>query len=253
MTFRKDDGSRADAVANHCRPGRDRIAVVIADDHPIVLAGLQTLLRREPDLDVVAQCTDGLEAVRAVTKHHPDVLVLDLRMPRLDGLGAVRQLEAAGATTRIVLLAAVIDDESLRAVLRLGVRGIVLKETAPKSLVDCIRVVYGGGQWIDQRMMCSALARLAASSTAHEEPGAILSPREKEVVHGVVQGLRNAEIAARLAIAESTVKLHLHTVYSKFRVQSRTALMARLRDTALNITVTLLSSWSVWEPTLWRV
>ena len=101
-------------------------------------------------------------------------------------------------------------------------------------------------------MLCSAMTRLAGSSPAHEGAGAILSPREKEVVHGVVQGLRNAEIAARLAIAESTVKLHLHTVYSKFRVQSRTALMAKLRDTALNITVTLLSSWSAWEPMLWR-
>ena len=223
---------RADATVSQSGRPRPRITVVLADDHPIVLAGLETLLRREPDLDVIAQCPDGPEAVRAVTEHRPDVLVLDLRMPRMDGLAVLRQLTAAGVSTRIVLLAAVIDEDSLRTVLRLGVHGIVLKEAAANSLVDCIRAVYDGRQWIDIQMIRGAIDNLGGRSPSPELLYAVLSPREKEVVAAVMDGLRNAQNAARLAIAESTVKLHLHTIYTKLQVQSRTALIAVLRDTS---------------------
>jgi|SRR5687768_8857228 len=212
---------------------RRRIAVVIADDHPIVLAGLEGLLRREPDIDVVAQCSDGLEAFRAVVKHRPDMLILDLRMPRADGLTALRQMQDAGVTTRTVVLAAAIDDDSLADALRYGVRGVVLKETAPQSLVQCVRSVYANRQWIDVEMMRAALDRLAGRRAASEELNAILSPREREVAHAAKQGLRNAEIAATLSIAEGTVKLHLHAIYTKLKVDGRTALMAALRDKRL--------------------
>src|ERR671923_1722860 len=116
------------------RSGDRQIRVVIADDHPIVLAGLETLLQREPDITVVDHCTDGIETLRAVTKHRPDVLILDLRMPRADGVAVLEHLRNERATTKVIILAAVVEDDVLLEAIRLGARGIVLKETAPQYL-----------------------------------------------------------------------------------------------------------------------
>jgi DNA-binding NarL/FixJ family response regulator len=204
--------------------------VVIADDHPIVLAGLESLLQREPDILVVQRCADGVETLRAVAKHEPDVLVLDLRMPRADGLAVLRHMHEERLPTRTVLLAAVVDDDELVEAIRLGVRGIVLKEIAPQFLVECLRKVYTGGQWFEQRAVGDAMDKLVRREAAAREVSGLLSRREIEVVRAVAQGLRNRQIAERLGIAEGTVKLHLHTVYTKLGVDGRTALLAKLRQ-----------------------
>jgi DNA-binding NarL/FixJ family response regulator len=204
--------------------------VVIADDHPIVLAGLESLLQREPDIAVVHRCADGVETLRAVAKHEPDVLVLDLRMPRADGVTVLRHMHEQRLPTRTVLLAAVVDDDALVEAIRLGVRGIVLKEMAPQFLVECLRKVYSGGQWFEQRVVGDAMEKLVRREAAAREVRALLSRREIEVVRGVAQGLRNRQIAERLGIAEGTVKLHLHTVYTKLGVDGRTALLAKLQQ-----------------------
>ena len=204
--------------------------VVIADDHPIVLAGLESLLQREPDIAVVHRCADGVETLRAVAKHEPDVLVLDLRMPRADGVTVLRHMQEQRLSTRTVLLAAVVDDDALVEAIRLGVRGIVLKEMAPQFLVECLRKVYSGGQWFEQRVVGDAMEKLVRREAAAREVRALLSRREIEVVRGVAQGLRNRQIAERLGIAEGTVKLHLHTVYTKLGVDGRTALLAKLQQ-----------------------
>lgn len=207
-----------------------RIKVVIADDHPIVLAGLETLLLRESDIDVVDHCVDGVEALRAVAKHRPDVLILDLRMPRADGVTVLQRMRKEETPTRVVLLAAVVEDEELLEAIRLGVRGIVLKEMAPQCLVDCVREVHAGHQWLDQRAVGEAMNKLMRQEAASKEISTLLTRREIDVVRAVVQGLRNREIAERLGIAEGTVKLHLHTIYTKLRVDGRTAMIVKLSE-----------------------
>jgi DNA-binding NarL/FixJ family response regulator len=221
------------SVASHRsvpRPASARISVVIADDHPIVLAGLETLLQRESRISVVAQCTDGVEALRAVVKHRPDVLILDLRMPRADGIAVLQQMKKERSTTRVVLLAAVIEDEVLLEAIRLGARGVVLKEMAPRLLVHCLREVHAGRQWFEARAIGEAMDKMAQREAASKEINSILSRRELDVVRAVAQGLRNREIAERLGIAEGTVKLHLHTIYTKLGVDSRTALIVKLNE-----------------------
>jgi DNA-binding NarL/FixJ family response regulator len=211
-------------------PAPERITVVIADDHPIVLAGLETLLQREPDISVVDHCADGIETLRSVLKHRPDVLILDLRMPRADGVTVLQQMSTERLPTRVVLLAAVVDDDALLEAIRLGARGVVLKEMAPRFLVDCIREVHAGRQWFEQRAVGEAMDKLVRRDAATKEIGSILSRREIEVVRAVAKGLRNREIAERLGIAEGTVKLHLHTIYTKLRVDGRTALIVKLNE-----------------------
>jgi DNA-binding NarL/FixJ family response regulator len=212
------------------RPGSDRrpISVVIADDHPIVLAGLETLLQREPDMNVIGRCGDGIETLRSVSKHNPDVLILDLRMPRVDGVAVLRQLHNDRLATRVVILAAAIDDDALLEAIRLGARGVVLKETATQFLVDCIREVYAGRQWFEQRAIADAVEKFVRREAASREMTSVLSRREMDVVRAVARGLRNREIAERLGIAEGTVKLHLHTIYTKLGVDGRTALIVKL-------------------------
>lgn len=209
---------------------RRHMSVVIADDHPIVLAGLETLLRREPDISVVDRCADGVETVRAVKKHSPDVLILDLRMPRADGLAVLQQMHAEGVTTKVIILAAVIEDDVLLEAIRLGARGVVLKETAPQHLVKCVREVHAGRQWYEQRALVDAMERFVRRQVASKEMTSVLSRREVDVVRAVAQGLRNRDIAERLGIAEGTVKLHLHTIYTKLGVDGRTALIVKLND-----------------------
>ena len=211
---------------------RRQISVVIADDHPIVLAGLESLLGREADIRVVERCSDGVEALRAVAKYKPDVLILDLRMPRADGVAVLQQLHKDRSTTRVVILAAVIDDDALLEAIRLDARGVVLKERAPQHLVDCIRAVYAGRQWYEQRAIAEAMEKLVRKDAAAKEMTSILSRREIDVVRAVALGLRNREIAERLGIAEGTVKLHLHTIYTKLDVDGRTALIVKLGEKA---------------------
>jgi DNA-binding NarL/FixJ family response regulator len=216
------------------RPNSDRgqISVVIADDHPIVLAGLETLLQREPDISVVDRCADGVETLRAVRKHNADVLILDLRMPRADGLAVLRRMHEERATTKVIILAAVIEDDALLDAIRLGASGVVLKETAPQYLVNCVREVHAGRQWYEQRTLVDAMERFVRREVASKEMTSVLSRREVDVARAVAQGLRNREIAERLGIAEGTVKLHLHTIYTKLGVDGRTALIVKLSDKA---------------------
>ena len=211
---------------------RGQISVVIADDHPIVLAGLETLLQREPDISVVDRCADGVETLRAVRKHNADVLILDLRMPRADGVAVLRRMHEERVTTKVIILAAVIEDDVLLDAIRLGATGVVLKETAPQYLVNCVREVHAGRQWYEQRTLVDAMERFVRREVASKEMTSVLSRREVDVARAVAQGLRNREIAERLGIAEGTVKLHLHTIYTKLGVDGRTALIVKLSDKA---------------------
>lgn len=207
------------------------IDVVLADDHPIVLAGLETLFGRVRDITVVASCSDGVAALQAVQAYRPDVLVLDFRMPRLDGLGVLRTLHRDKAKTRAILLAVNLDRAEMAEAVRLGVRGIVLKEMAPAVIVKCVREVYAGKQWLDPPAAASTADRPSGTATAQAMDA--LTPRELEVVRAVGEGLRNKEIAEKLSITEGTVKIHLHAVYDKLKLDGRTALILQMKALGL--------------------
>ena len=200
------------------------ITLVLSDDHPLILDGLENLFRLEKDFKVAARCLDGEETVKAVRKHKPDVLVLDIRMPGTDGLSVLRQMKKEKLSTRVVLLTGVLDEEELAEAVRLGVRGLVLKEMAPKLLVQCIRQVHAGELWLEKRSVSLALEKLLRREAGQREVAQLLTPREIEIVKQVVAGLRNIEIGKRLFISEGTVKMHLHNIYQKLGVDSRTKL-----------------------------
>jgi DNA-binding NarL/FixJ family response regulator len=200
------------------------IRIVLADDHQIVLHGLRQLFERHGDFEVVAACRDGAAAIDAVTEHEPDVLLLDLRMPNQGGLDVLRALAGKHERCRRVLLTAAIRDEEVLEAVRLGVMGIVLKESSPEALLDCVRTVYEGKQWIERDTLARALQSAAAQPPADRSPDA-LTPREVEIVRMVAQGLRNKAIAERLAISEGTVKVHLHNIYEKLGVDGRLELV----------------------------
>lgn len=202
-----------------------RIRLVLADDHPIVLQGLAQLFGLEQDLEVVEHCLSGEAAVAAVERHRPDVLVLDVRMPGIDGLAVLRELRRRRAPTRVLLLAAELDEDDVVEAVRLGVRGIVLKEMAPQQLVQAVRQVHAGELVVDSRSVVRALEKVVRQEASSRRVASLLTPREMEIVRMVAAGLRNKEIAARLSISEGTVKIHLHNTYEKLRVDGRVELM----------------------------
>jgi DNA-binding NarL/FixJ family response regulator len=209
------------------------IDLVLADDHPIVLAGMENMFRRERDCRVVASCVDGVEALRAIARHEPSVAVLDLRMPRMDGLGVMRELQKEARKTRIVLLAAALDDDDVLEAVHLGVRGVILKEMAVALVVQCVREVHAGRQWLEKRSVTQALEKFTRRQTGTRDLEKILTTREFEVARAVAAGLRNKEIAAKLQIAEGTVKIHLHAIYEKLNLDGRMSLVLRLKEKAV--------------------
>ena len=209
------------------------IRVVLADDHPIVLQGLQQLFDRQPDLQVLKSCHDGTEAVDAVRTEKPDVLVLDMKMRDMSGLEVLRALarDRCGCRT-VILTAALPEDEAVEAI-ALGATGIVLKESAPEAVLECVRRAAQGVQWIDKEALAGALDRVFRQRAAASTTGAILTPREIEVVRQVADGRRNKDIAERLAISEGTVKMHLHNIYEKVGVSGRLELVLYAQEKGL--------------------
>jgi DNA-binding NarL/FixJ family response regulator len=201
------------------------ITVVLADDHPLMLRALDSLLGSEPDFQVVAQCANGEEALRSIRALQPDVAVLDIRMPIRDGLSVMREMKQARPRTRVVLLTASIGDEEMLEATRLGVGGVVLKEMAPRLLVQAVRKVHAGEAWLERRAAARAFEILLRREAGVREIGKILTAREVEIVRLAVEGLRNKAIADQMSVSEATVKTHLHNVYEKLQVQSRAELI----------------------------
>ena len=202
-----------------------RIRIVLVDDHPIVLDGLEQLFGTEPDLEVVARATSAEGAVRALEEFRPDVLVLDLAMPGHDGLWVMQQAAARKVQTRVVLLTAHVDEQQLLEAVRLDVAGVVLKEMAPRLLVECVRKVHAGEKWLEKHSVARAMERMALRETELQRLTKLLTPRELEIVRLAAEGLRNKEIAERLTITEGTVKIHLHNIYEKLGVTGRPQLI----------------------------
>jgi DNA-binding NarL/FixJ family response regulator len=209
------------------------IRLVLADDHHIILDGLESLFRLEEEFQVMARCTNGEETMKAVRLHRPDILILDIRMPGKDGLTVAREIQSEGLPTRIVLLTAELDEDQLVEAVRLGVQGIVLKEMAPQLLVQCIHKVYNGGQWLERNSTKLALEMMLKRAAATREMTSLLTAREIDLIRMIAKGLRNKEIADKLFISEGTVKVHLHHIYEKLGVDGRLALLCFARDKGL--------------------
>lgn len=209
------------------------IRVALTDDHPIVLEGLDQLFKLEPDITVVGKCRSADEALRLIRAQPVDVLVLDLLMPGANGLELLRALQGGKVQPRIVLLTAVADDDQLLEAIRLGVHGVVLKDMAPQLLVEAIREVHGGGQWLEKGLGGRALRRLLEREQRSTDSAVRLSVREREIVRLVASGLQNRGIADRLCISEGTVKVHVHNIYQKLGVSSRVELSNYARENGL--------------------
>jgi DNA-binding NarL/FixJ family response regulator len=201
------------------------IRIVLADDHPIVLHGLQQLFERQGDFSILACCTDGPGALDAVRAHRPDVFVLDLRMPGQSGVDVLRTLAAEQIPSKSVLLTAAVRDEEVVEAVKCGVMGIVLKESPADVLLDCVRTVARGESWIERDTMTRAFRTIVGREPVPEPAEGTLTAREVEIVRMVAQGLRNKAIAERLGISEGTVKVHLHNIYEKLGVDGRLELV----------------------------
>jgi DNA-binding NarL/FixJ family response regulator len=201
------------------------LRVLLADDHPLVLDGLENLFRNEEGFEVVARCVNGREALEAARARQPDVLILDLRMPEVGGLDVLRALSLERLPVRTVVLTAGVREREMVEAVRLGALGVVLKESAPGVLVDCVRTVARGERYLHPRFLERALDE--GKTAGAELP---LTARELDLVQMVAKGLRNKEIAERLSITEGTVKVHLHNIYDKLGIDGRLALLRYAED-----------------------
>lgn len=205
--------------------------LLIADDHPLVLRGVEGLFDAA-EFQIVAVCTDGVAALAQIRAGVCDVAVIDLHMPGMSGLQVLREVREAGLDVKIVLLTATIDDASLIEAINRNVDGLVLKETAASLLVSCVQSVRGGRPWIDRDAMARAIRALTLADG--RRPAAKLTGRETEVARFVAAGLRNKDIADRANISEGTVKMHLHNIYEKVGIGTRTELAIYVRENGLS-------------------
>ncbi len=198
---------------------------MVADDHPIFRDGLRKLLEAEGDFRVIGEASDGEEAVKLAHELKPDVLLLDLAMPRQPGLDALRELAAAATPVRTILLTVAIEKAQLVEALQLGARGVVLKETSTELLLKSIRSVVAGQYWVGREAVTDLVRVLrdlipAAGEEAKKKAFG-LTPRELEVVSAIVLGFTNRDIARKFNISEDTVKHHLTNVFDKVGVSNR--------------------------------
>jgi DNA-binding NarL/FixJ family response regulator len=209
------------------------ISVVLVDDHPIVLQGLQHLFARQPDITVAATCATVPDGLAAARSERPDVIVLDLRMPDGGGLALVDALNQERLDSRTVVLTAAISDDEVAQALQKNIAGLVLKESAPEQLIECVRKVHAGERWIDPQAVNRVLQPPPADRQAVDERAATLTVREREVVRMIASGLRNRDIGERLSISENTVKVHLHNIYEKLGVEGRMELLLLAQELKL--------------------
>jgi DNA-binding NarL/FixJ family response regulator len=201
------------------------IRLVLVDDHPIVLQGLEHLFKRHADIDVLGCFQDADSALSAIHTTKPDVVVLDLRMPKASGIDLLRRIREEKIGCRTVLLTAAISESEVVEAIKHGVSGLVLKESPPETLVTCVRRVHAGEQWLDLETVTRAFRTALDKSSAEREVSQTLTPREIEIVRMVAEGRRNRAIAQKLSISEGTVKVHLHNIYEKLGVDGRLELV----------------------------
>ena len=207
----------------------DKIKVLLADDHPVVREGLRTMLATVPDIEVVAEASDGLEAIDKVNECHPEVVLMDLRMPNMDGLEATKRIRSQFPATAVIVLTILDNDAYIVDAVRAGAVGYLLKDTSRDLLINAIRAVTSGGMLIKTCLLREAMLSLANASgdqskSKHTGSASLdeLTRRENEVLRQVVLGRSNKEIGQELSISEDTAKKHVQTIMLKMGVSDRT-------------------------------
>jgi len=197
------------------------IRVLIADDHAVVRRGLRTFLDLQEDIDVVGEAEDGEEAIAEAGRSRPDIVLLDLVMPRLDGVAAIRGIRECSPSSRVIVLTSFLDDDKLLPAVRAGAAAYLLKDVQPQELVGAIRTVQAGESELHPAAAARVLAELADGGP-RGEPRAALTPRELEVLELIARGLPNKLIARELGVAEKTVKTHVSNLLGKLGLTDRT-------------------------------
>lgn len=198
------------------------VRLVLADDEPLVREGLRMVLELDPDLLVVGEASDGVEAVALVREHRPDLALLDVRMPRLDGLGATRRIRDEASPSAVVILTTFADDDLLAEAVRAGARGYLLKSMPPDQIRSSVHAAARGDTMVAPALVGRLVGELAARRVAPSPRLERLTDRERDVLQGVAAGLSNQEIAGRLFIGEGTVKTHVAAILRKLEVRDRT-------------------------------
>jgi DNA-binding NarL/FixJ family response regulator len=209
--------SAATKIAKAGDTKKSRITVVIADDHSVVREGLASLIGRKTDMTVVGEASNGREAVDLWKKHHPDITLLDLRMPELDGVGALKEIRGNNDKARIIVLTTFDGDEDIFRAIQAGAKGYLLKDVPRDALMDCIRRVHAGETCVPVHL---------AMKLAERVSGETLSQREIDVLKLMALGKSNKEIGSALFISEGTVKSHVKSIFAKLNVISRTEAVA---------------------------
>jgi DNA-binding NarL/FixJ family response regulator len=199
--------------------------VVIVDDHPIVRAGMRTVLTNTDDIRVVAEGARGADALRLVAEHRPDVLVLDVNLPDINGIEVTRRLRAQNLPIAILVLTAHHDRQTVFGLLETGATGYVLKDDALETLANAVRAVARGESWLSPEIANQVVRRAVGQTAAPEATANPLTPRETQVLRLLAQGLDNAAIAHKLVLTTRTVQNHVSAIYDKLGVTSRTEAM----------------------------
>jgi len=213
------------------------IRVAVVDDQGVIRAGLKMIIDNEPDLVVIGEAADGLEAIELVATARPDVILMDIRMPRLDGIEATRRITSSGSATAVLVLTTFDDEEYVLGAVRAGAAGFLLKDAGPDLLVSAVRTLHGGDSLVDPSVTRTLIARCleledraggpsaaAASATAAgtwKQRLASLSDRERQILVGMARGGSNRDLAAELVVSETTVKSHVSAVLAKLGLRSR--------------------------------
>jgi DNA-binding NarL/FixJ family response regulator len=208
---------RASSGGQPAKSRADKIRLLVADDHITVLEGLVAIIGRQPDMEVLAAASNGREAVDLWTEHHPDVTLLDLRMPVLDGVGAIQQIRQMEYSARVIMLTTFDTDADVSKAIKAGAKGYLLKDAPRDELLDCIRKVHSGETVIPALLLSKLAAGLGRES---------VTGRELEVLSLLARGMSNKEIGVLLYISESTVKSHLRSIFAKLNALSRTEAIA---------------------------
>jgi DNA-binding NarL/FixJ family response regulator len=204
------------------------VRVLIVDDHPVVRDGLRGMLQAQPDLEVVADASNGREALAAVARHGPDVVLMDLRMPELDGVAATRRIRADHPAVKVLVLTTYDTDADILPAIEAGATGYLLKDAPREQLFSAVRAA-ARGETVLAPTVAAKLIRSVRTRPDHEQ----LTPRELDVLRLVADGLTNRAIASRLHISEATVKTHLVHTYAKLGVDDRTAAVMAALDRGL--------------------
>lgn len=224
MTTPSRPAKSAPAAPQGAKPSSQTVRILIADDHPVVRIGVRNMLQAEPSFEVVGEVSDGDEAITETLESLPDILLLDLYMPRLPGLEAMRAIMSGSPSVKILLLTSTITTQQIIEALQIGARGIVLKDALADHLTSAIKAVISGDYWIGGRRVVNlvgALHDLMQKAAVPERKTFGLTPREMEVVSCIVEGCSNRDIARQFGLSEETVKRHLSNIFDKTGVSTR--------------------------------